>query len=172
MTSKTQRPHRHSCSGFTGRENLQGVEANRDHESSAVGRVNPQRATFVKTPIGAHGVTRPTIPFMERLDPFSSALCAHEPEFLAPASWSAVTSGVIHRFGVVTFQRNEPNRKRLFQNKSDDSASSGPALQDLAEHSTVHGELPQQSVAHPDLEPCKKGILFSLASSEATAEKS
>ena len=49
-----------------GSKNIQEFDANRDHEPAVVGRVSPLRAAFAKTPIGAHGVTRPTFRFMEK----------------------------------------------------------------------------------------------------------
>ena len=49
-----------------GTEKLQRLDANRGHESAAAGRVSPLRAAFALTPIGAHGVPRPTFRFTEK----------------------------------------------------------------------------------------------------------
>ena len=59
------------------------------------------------------------------------------PEFHAPASWSAVTSGANHRFGADIFHPYEPNRQRSNQSKNVNVAGSVAALQDLVERSTV-----------------------------------
>ena len=47
----------------------------------------------------------------------------------------------IHRFGAVTFHRRNPIRERTFHSKSGNVAGSVAALQDLAEHSTVHRQV-------------------------------
>jgi len=47
----------------------------------------------------------------------------------------------IHCFDVDTFHRRNPMFERSFQSKSGNVAGSGVALQDLAEHSKVRGQI-------------------------------
>ena len=64
----------------------------------------------------------------------------HEPESCAAASWSAVTSEAIHRFGFGISERSGSPSPRWLPIQSGDFEDFVAAVQNLAVLPTVHGE--------------------------------